>query len=49
MLVETGKYHARLYQQWEELAEEYRRALPEITSIEAWRKTFGLSSGDDRE
>lgn len=49
MLVDTGKHHARLYQQWEELAEEYRRALPEITSIEAWRKTFGLSSGDDRE
>jgi galactofuranosylgalactofuranosylrhamnosyl-N-acetylglucosaminyl-diphospho-decaprenol beta-1,5/1,6-galactofuranosyltransferase len=43
MLAEAGKLHANLYRQWEELSEQYRKALPEITSMEAWKKTFGLA------
>ena len=34
--------HLRLHREWEELARAYRAALPEITSPEAWRRTFGL-------
>ncbi|MCA4132265.1 glycosyltransferase [Arthrobacter sp. M4] len=48
MLAEAGRYHARLYREWERLADEYRSALPEITSMEAWKKTFGLESGEER-
>lgn len=46
MLAEAGKQHANLYRRWEELAEQYRKALPEITSMEAWKKTFGLADGE---
>ena len=27
--------------EWDDLAEQYRAALPEVTSPEAWEKTFG--------
>ncbi|MGN7249523.1 glycosyltransferase [Arthrobacter sp. SAFR-014] len=47
MLVEAGQQHARLYRRWEELGEQYRSALPQITSFDAWRKTFGISAGED--
>ncbi|GLZ07418.1 glycosyl transferase [Actinomadura sp. NBRC 104412] len=32
--------HARLYMEWNRLARDYRRALPEITAPERWAKTF---------
>lgn len=48
MLAEAGKHHANLYRHWEELADRYRRAVPEITSIEAWKKTFGLADEEGR-
>lgn len=34
--------HKRLYAEWTQLAELYRRELPEITGTEAWARTFGL-------
>jgi galactofuranosylgalactofuranosylrhamnosyl-N-acetylglucosaminyl-diphospho-decaprenol beta-1,5/1,6-galactofuranosyltransferase len=42
MLARAGSQHARLYKSWDALAEAYRSALPELVSMEAWRKTFGL-------
>lgn len=35
--------HTRLAKEWPRLAEEYRKALPELVSPEAWHKTFEAS------
>lgn len=40
LLRESRQLTRRILRQWERLAEEYRRALPTITSPEEWRKTF---------
>ena len=40
----TLEIHARLQREWPRLAEEYRAALPDITSPEAWEKTFASSA-----
>ncbi|KRD47464.1 glycosyl transferase [Oerskovia sp. Root918] len=40
MLAEGIKLHARLFSEWSTLRQQYRDALPEITSFEAWEKTF---------
>jgi galactofuranosylgalactofuranosylrhamnosyl-N-acetylglucosaminyl-diphospho-decaprenol beta-1,5/1,6-galactofuranosyltransferase len=37
--------HQRLALEWEELAERYRGAIPELTGPEAWVKTWGDSDG----
>lgn len=42
MLAEASRLHLRLFRDWDKLAEQYRTAVPQITSIEAWKKTFGL-------
>lgn len=42
MLAKAATQHARLYKSWESLSEAYRSALPELVSMEAWRRTFGL-------
>ena len=34
------KMHAKLYREWDELAERWRSALPELTSPERWKLTF---------
>lgn len=39
-LVESARLHAELLRQWPKLAQAYRQALGEITSLEAWKKTF---------
>lgn len=39
-MVESARLHAELLRRWPELAETYRKALGEITSLEAWKKTF---------
>ena len=36
----SAKLHARLYQEWPELAARYREALPELSSPETWKQTF---------
>jgi galactofuranosylgalactofuranosylrhamnosyl-N-acetylglucosaminyl-diphospho-decaprenol beta-1,5/1,6-galactofuranosyltransferase len=47
----TVAIHRRLAAEWDELAERYRTALPEITSPEAWEETFrpwlGTPDGTD--
>lgn len=45
MLAEGLKLHAQLLAEWPQLRERYRKALPEITSFEAWKKTFDAHSG----
>ena len=39
-LKRTVAIHRRLATEWDDLARRYREALPEITSPEAWEKTF---------
>ncbi len=46
MLTEATRLHFKLLREWDRLAEQYRRAVPEITSIEAWKKTFEANSKD---
>lgn len=41
LLRRTVDIHRRLASEWDDLAETYRRALPAITSPEAWEQTFG--------
>lgn len=41
LLKRTVAIHRQLAEDWDELAARYRAALPEITSPEAWEKTFG--------
>lgn len=40
---ESRRLHAELRKNWDRLAREYREALPEVTSPEAWKDTFGAS------
>ncbi|MCQ1949847.1 glycosyltransferase [Arthrobacter sp. zg-Y859] len=40
MLAETAALKARLLAEWESLRAAYREALPGITSMEAWERTF---------
>ncbi|WP_375000317.1 glycosyltransferase [Aeromicrobium sp. CTD01-1L150] len=37
---ESRKLHRELEKNWDRLAREYRAALPDVTSQEAWRPTF---------
>lgn len=49
LLNRTLAIHKRLAAEWDDLAERYRAALPEITSPEAWEETFRpwLDGGSD--
>ena len=40
LLRRTVEIHRRFHREWPELAQQYRDALGEITSPEAWEKTF---------
>lgn len=45
----TVDIHRRLSAEWDDLAQQYREALPRITSPEEWEKTFGpWMDSDDR-
>jgi len=44
MLIESVRLHRALKRRWPALSAEYRRALPELTSLEAWDRTFGGSA-----
>ncbi|WP_432476992.1 glycosyltransferase [Nocardioides sp. GXQ0305] len=49
LLKRTLAIHRRLRTDWDDLAARYRAALPEITSPEAWERTFGpWMDADDR-
>lgn len=41
LLKRSLELHLRFRREWPRLAQEYRAKLPEITSPEAWEKTFG--------
>ena len=47
LLRRTTELHERLYREWPRLAELYREKLPEITSPEAWDRTFAETSEPD--
>lgn len=40
MLVESIRLHRRLQREWPKLAERYRAANHELTSVDAWHRTF---------
>ena len=46
MLSEASRLHLRLFREWDTLAAQYRAAVPAITSMAAWKKTF---DGDARD
>jgi galactofuranosylgalactofuranosylrhamnosyl-N-acetylglucosaminyl-diphospho-decaprenol beta-1,5/1,6-galactofuranosyltransferase len=45
----TATLHARLLREWPRLAAEYRAALTEITSPEAWDQAFHPDGGEPQE
>ncbi|WP_336856742.1 glycosyltransferase [Sinomonas albida] len=47
MLARATRLHARLFREWEQLAARYRAGMPEATSIDAWRRTFGRHTAFD--
>ena len=47
LLRRTTDIHMRLYRDWDRLARFYRERLGEVTSPEAWEKTFGLGDSGD--
>ena len=51
LLARTVDIHRRFHREWPRLAQQYREALADITSPEAWEKTFeasARSSAEDR-
>jgi galactofuranosylgalactofuranosylrhamnosyl-N-acetylglucosaminyl-diphospho-decaprenol beta-1,5/1,6-galactofuranosyltransferase len=50
LLKRTLAIHRRLAFEWDDLAEQYRTALPQITSPDEWEKTFApwLDGADDK-
>jgi galactofuranosylgalactofuranosylrhamnosyl-N-acetylglucosaminyl-diphospho-decaprenol beta-1,5/1,6-galactofuranosyltransferase len=46
MLTEATRLHLRLFREWDRLAEQYRSAVADISSIESWKKTFEAHSKD---
>jgi galactofuranosylgalactofuranosylrhamnosyl-N-acetylglucosaminyl-diphospho-decaprenol beta-1,5/1,6-galactofuranosyltransferase len=44
MLTEATGLHMKIFREWERLAEQYRAAVPELTSMAAWKKTFDATS-----
>ena len=47
LLARTIDIHQRLHREWPALAKRYRESLDDITSPEAWRKTFEASAAQD--
>jgi galactofuranosylgalactofuranosylrhamnosyl-N-acetylglucosaminyl-diphospho-decaprenol beta-1,5/1,6-galactofuranosyltransferase len=45
-LKKTIEVHKRLVREWPELSERYRSHLGEVTSTEAWARTFGIEAQD---
>ncbi|NPD05527.1 glycosyltransferase [Nocardioides sp. zg-1308] len=48
LMKRTIDIHRRFHREWPELARQYREALGDITSPEAWEKTFEPWTGDER-
>ena len=49
LLARTVEIHQRLHREWPQLAKRYREALPDITSPEAWHKTFEANAPEVRD
>ncbi len=49
LLKRTVEIHRRLHVEWPRLAKLYREQLGEVTSVEAWEQTFGLTQTADAE
>ena len=49
LLARTIDIHQRLHREWPQLAKRYREALPDITSPEAWHKTFEATAPEARD
>ena len=46
MLTETTRLHLQVYREWDQLARQYRSAVAEISSFDAWKKTFEANAKD---
>ncbi len=46
MLTEATRLHLQLFREWDQLAQQYRSAVAEISSFDAWKKTFEANSKD---
>jgi galactofuranosylgalactofuranosylrhamnosyl-N-acetylglucosaminyl-diphospho-decaprenol beta-1,5/1,6-galactofuranosyltransferase len=46
MLTEATRLHLQLFREWDKLAQQYRSAVAEISSFDAWKKTFEANSKD---
>jgi galactofuranosylgalactofuranosylrhamnosyl-N-acetylglucosaminyl-diphospho-decaprenol beta-1,5/1,6-galactofuranosyltransferase len=40
MLAESGRLHAVLLKDWHSLSKQYKKALPDLTSFDTWKKIF---------
>ncbi|MFC0674469.1 glycosyltransferase [Brachybacterium hainanense] len=49
MLARAVGAHVDLYRRWNELAAQYREASAEITSFDAWERTFAANPAPERE
>lgn len=47
LMSESVAVHRQLISRWDELREIYQTALPEVTSPEAWRPTWGIEASED--
>lgn len=47
MLVESIANQTRILEEWPKLRDQYRAALPELVSFEAWERTFGITTSDE--
>lgn len=49
LLARSASARSALTLNWERLRKEYREALPQIVSLEAWEKTFGITEQQQAE
>ena len=48
MLTEATRLHVRLFREWDSLAEQYRNAVADVSSMESWKKTFDAASEEPK-
>jgi galactofuranosylgalactofuranosylrhamnosyl-N-acetylglucosaminyl-diphospho-decaprenol beta-1,5/1,6-galactofuranosyltransferase len=49
-MTRSARLHAQLFKEWDELAQRYRTALPDLVSPETWKATFeGQADGEAEE
>lgn len=49
LLTEAARTHAELFAKWNTLREQYRSAAKQLTSFEAWERTFAANPAPKRE